>query len=595
MNSRRPESATAIDATGGPGGLGTSATRGPAVSAPPAPATPAVERARRAPSLAERLLDGSGNGVLACDERGVVRSVNAAARELLPSVRDGEILADRLPALTDPGAGAEVELRSAGRSLVARRQPLPEGWTAWHVQDMTEQRDRLDNLLAERTRSRFLATASRRLGLSLHPGRTARSVVELAAGPLADAAVVVTPAPGGRAHWYGCLHREVVDSGQVAARELPEPVLRALAGGDAGATPLLVEELARAPWTVTTARADARAAAVVTLPGNGHPAGALVLLRRGGNPGDDDTSPAGWDPAGLDAALAEEFAQRAGLAIAAARLYAAQAHTAALLTHTLEQPELPTVPGITLGAAYRPAELGLLIGGDFYHVMPPDRLSPGETMFLLGDVCGKGVPAAVSTGQFRQSVQALRQLERDPVRILELVNSTMIESDGHDGIPRFVTAVLGAATPLDEGGLRLRLAGGGHQPPVLVRAGGVEEVEIGGMLLGAVEEGRFRSQEVILAPGESCVLYTDGITEARGGPGGHEVFGEERLFELLDGCQVMPARAIAERIVRHASRWQPDGGSDDMAVLVVQAPMPARPPRNARALGHPDPRPESGV
>nr|WP_275403934.1 PP2C family protein-serine/threonine phosphatase [Pseudonocardia acidicola] len=238
---------------------------------------------------------------------------------------------------------------------------------------------------------------------------------------------------------------------------------------------------------------------------------------------------------------------------------------------------------MTFGAAYRPAEQGLLIGGDFYDVHPDPG---GRVMFLLGDVCGKGVDAAVSTGQLRQSVQALRRLERDPVRLLELLNATMLETMPEDADPSFATVVLGAATPTAGGGLRLELAGGGHQPPLIVRRDGVEMVEIGGMLVGAVPSARFRSRTVDLAPGEACVLYTDGVTEARGGPDGRQTFDEQRVADLLSGCHVMPAPAIAERVELHTTRWLASGHHDDIAVLVIQAPLPASPPRTGSTRRH---------
>jgi serine phosphatase RsbU (regulator of sigma subunit) len=263
-----------------------------------------------------------------------------------------------------------------------------------------------------------------------------------------------------------------------------------------------------------------------------------------------------------------------------------------VLRGSLLQPALPQVPGLTLGAAYRPSDEGMLIGGDFYDVV---RSSGATTTFLLGDVCGKGVDAAVSTGRLRQSVLALRRVENDPVRLLEMLNATMIDASPPDRAPQFVTLVLGTATPLPDGGVRLVLAGGGHLPPLLVRGSRVEHVDIGGMLVGAVPEARFRACTVDLAPGESCVLYSDGVTEARGGLDGRQVFGEERLAAVLAGCDVLPAPGIAERIAQHTDRWLSPGYHDDIAVLVLQAPIPM--PRAAgRHLhsvhdlsAHPDP------
>jgi serine phosphatase RsbU (regulator of sigma subunit) len=144
--------------------------------------------------------------------------------------------------------------------------------------------------------------------------------------------------------------------------------------------------------------------------------------------------------------------------------------------------------------------------------------------------------------------------------------------------------VLGMARPLPGGGLRLVLAGGGHPAPMLVRRGGVETVEIGGTLVGGMRRARFRSRTVDLAPGEACVLYTDGVTEARGGFDGTQLFGEERLAEVLRGCHVLPARGIAERITQHTDRWLATDNHDDIAVLVVQAPMPVGPAPGRRHL-----------
>jgi serine phosphatase RsbU (regulator of sigma subunit) len=537
----------------------------------PGPAAPAE------PGLADRLLDGAEVGVLALDERGLVRRVNPAARRLL-GVREAELLPGPVAATLAAGASdGPVELDLDGRALRARRQPLPDGWVAWHVEDVTEQRRRLDNLLAERARSRFLAAASRRLGLSLHPGRTARAVVELASSELADLAVVVLPVRGGVSEWYACDADRTVRSGRTDVADMPAELRDALAGIATGPRPLLADDLAGQPW----ATGAPGAAGLISLPGNGVPAGALVLLRQ-----ETDCAAA----PGADAALTEEFAQRSGLALAAASLYAGQAGTAAVLKRSLQQPELPRVPGMAFGAAYRPAEEGLLIGGDFYdvHVGPE-----GSALFVLGDVCGKGVHAAVSTGQLRQTVQALRRLDHDPVNLLRLLNETMLESADPEADPGFATVVLGTATPQPGGGLELELAGGGHLPPLVVRRGGVEEVEIGGMLVGAVPSARFASRTVRLAPGEACVLYTDGVSEARGGVGGRETLGEARLAGLLAGAHVMPASAIAERVEQHTTRWLASGAHDDIAVLVVQAPSALSDPGGPTAPTTADPAAEA--
>ena len=409
-------------------------------------------------------------GILAHDHQGVVRYMNATALTLLPDVRVGELLDGALdphhaeqPA-TDGASHAEFSVD--GRRLRARRGALPDGWIAWYVDDVTEQHARLDNLLAERGRSRFLASASRRLGLSLHPGRTAKTVVELAAAELAHAVVIVWPAvTGGALEWAagGSRRRGALgaDRRRGAARtgrgRAAGPGERRPAAGRRSRRRAVGGERAVAGRPATVARG--RVAPRQRRAGRcARPAAGREALSAGRAPADDT-------------ALVEEFAQRAGIAMAAAALYARQARTTGVLRGSLLQPALPQVPGLTLGAAYRPADEGLLIGGDFYDVL---HRPVAATTFLLGDVCGKGVDAAVSTGRVRQSVVALGRLENDPVRLLEVLNATMLETVAADRAPQFVTLVLGSATPLPGGGIRLLLAGGGHLPPLLVRADGVE-------------------------------------------------------------------------------------------------------------------------
>jgi hypothetical protein len=82
------------------------------------------------------------------------------------------------------------------------------------------------------------------------------------------------------------------------------------------------------------------------------------------------------------------------------------------------------------------------------------------------------------------------------------------------------------------------------------------------------------------------VLYSDGVTEAHGGVDGRQPLGEERLAEILAGCDVLPAPGIAERVTQRATGWLADGHHDDIAVLVVQAPLPVRPPARPATRRH---------
>src|SRR5690606_40789542 len=128
-----------------------------------------------------------------------------------------------------------------------------------------------------------------------------------------------------------------VASGRVAGRRLPGPVAAALSGLAPGPEPLLADHLTGAPWGD---RAGERGAVVRALPGNGMPAGALVLLRAGGAPDEADAAPA------------DEVAHRAGLALPAAALYAEQARATAVLQRNLLGPDPPAVEGVVVGACH---------------------------------------------------------------------------------------------------------------------------------------------------------------------------------------------------------------------------------------------------
>ena len=242
---------------------------------------------------------------------------------------------------------------------------------------------------------------------------------------------------------------------------------------------------------------------ITPLPGHGVSAGALVLLRHAGegvfNEGEE--------------VLARLFAARAGAALSAARLYAEQASITRTLMRDLLPPQLQPVHGIEFAGGYRASEDYEVVGGDFYDVHPA-ATADGETLVVLGDVCGKGLEAAMLTGKIRNTLQALTPLAADHQAVLELLNGAMLSTEHC----RFATLVLASVTGRD-GGVFLRLTSAGHLPPLIVRDGGqVEQADTCGTLIGALPNIEAQSFETYLAPGETCVLYTDGVTEARGGP-----------------------------------------------------------------------------
>lgn len=232
-------------------------------------------------------------------------------------------------------------------------------------------------------------------------------------------------------------------------------------------------------------------------------------------------------------------------------------------------PALHQVAGVDYAGRYQATQDSERVGGDFYDVHPADgQVDDAETLAVLGDVCGKGLDAAVPTGKIRATPQALLPMSVDHLRVLRLLNDALRTT--HDA--RFATLVL-ASVQRDGAGVRLRLACGGHPAPLVVRADGkVQEADTRGTLVGALPVVEATTAEVRLAPGETCLLFSDGVTEARGGPFGDDLFGDERLQQALAECAGMPADAVVERVQMLAAQWIGSRTHDDIALLAVTAP-----------------------
>ncbi|KAB1922325.1 serine/threonine-protein phosphatase [Micromonospora noduli] len=528
--------------------------RRPTAALPPL----APDRGQATPDWLE-VVEHFREGLVVCDADGVVRHVSPVAERLLPEVTSGELLsAAGVPGLSE---GVPGSFTHRGRRLTARQVPLSGDRCCWYVEDVTDSVSRADALLAERARSAFLAVVGDKLGNPLHPDRAAAAVVRLAVPTLAEVAVLVLAPRAGRARWWRASRTDdevpTVDSGVLAGGELPTAIADGLTGAEPHAVDWLVEQAVDAGWLPGLAGTES-AARVVPLPGRDEPVGVLLVARRATRWYDED-----------DVELVRAFAARAGAALTTALLYRDQAEVADTLQASLLPVEPAEAVGVQWGTAYRPAQAGLRIGGDFYG---SHRLTDGGSVFFLGDVSGKGVEAAVFTGQLRQCLQALHRLESNPARLLRLLNDALLETTQAHGQGRFATIVLGVARPERDGGLTLTMAGGGHLPPLVLRASGeVETVPLRGMLIGVVPDPRVGEVTVRLAPGETCLLYSDGVTEARGGRRGDEQFGPERLVTALTGCQRMPAPALAERVEQITCDWLAQGDHDDIAVLALRA------------------------
>jgi sigma-B regulation protein RsbU (phosphoserine phosphatase) len=233
------------------------------------------------------------------------------------------------------------------------------------------------------------------------------------------------------------------------------------------------------------------------------------------------------------------------------------------LQQTLIPPTPPHIPGLDVSAAYRPAGDGEEVGGDFYDIF---QIGTDDWVVTLGDVCGKGVDAAVITALVRHTLRALTVQMEAPDEVLHALNEVLVAH----GTDRFCTVLL----------LRLRHDGdswavtssaGGHPLPMRVAEGGgsISTVGTPGPLVGILSAPVFRSVTFRLNPGEALVLYTDGVTEGRSG---QEFYGEERLIDSIlehTGSQTLwPASEIMEHVVA----FQQGMPRDDIAIVTIRVP-----------------------
>jgi PAS domain S-box-containing protein len=248
------------------------------------------------------------------------------------------------------------------------------------------------------------------------------------------------------------------------------------------------------------------------------------------------------------------------------RAEAAERHAsqlAATLQQSLLPAQLPEIPGFDLAATYRAGGEGVDVGGDFYDVF---EIADGAWGVAVGDVCGKGAEAAAITALARNTIRTAARYEREPSRVLGMLNEALLQRDGTGS---FCTVAYAVVQPAAGGRVALRLALGGHPGPLLVRAGGgVEALGRPGTMLGADARAALEDADAELAAGDLLVLYTDGVTECQT-PEGR--FGSERLAALLGGLHDRDAVAVTRRVAAEVVDAPGHRSGDDVAVLVLRA------------------------
>ena len=444
--------------------------------------------------------------------------------------------------------GSEFPVELAITRIGLDRPPTFTGF----IRDISERkrREELD---------RFLVAAGALLGASLDYEEALESVTRLAVPAIADWCVIDVLEEDGSVRRVAVEHvdPDKLELARELARSLDDPfgLGKVIRTGEpehfAQVPPEAIAELTPDPrHRAALESLGFRSSVIVPLrSGGGGTLGGLALI----------SGESGRQFDERDVGFASELGRRCAGAIENARLYRERSRIAHTLQQSLLPPELPTIPGVSVEPRFRPAGQGIEMGGDFYDVFP---VGPDTWALTIGDVCGKGPDAAALTALARYTLRAVTMHEERPDRVLSELNEAILRqrSDG-----RFCSAVLAMLQHRDSG-VSMEIASGGHPPPLVLRADGTVEATGGsGLLLGLWTDPEVSSERVDLVPGDSLILYTDGVTDA-GAP--DRILTPGALARLVRSCVGMSTHAIADRI-ETAVMGPVEAARDDIAVLVV--------------------------
>ncbi len=221
--------------------------------------------------------------------------------------------------------------------------------------------------------------------------------------------------------------------------------------------------------------------------------------------------------------------------------------------------DYPTIAGVELSGISVPAKE---VGGDYYDFLP---LGDGKVGITIGDVAGKGVPAALMMVMIRSVLRAKIMADHDPQTIVTELNGHILA----DSDPRMFVTLFYAV--VDGNTREMRYTNAGHNYPLIFRAAGgeVESLEHGGLLMGMFEGAAYEQGRVKLEPGDVVLFYTDGIVEAMNER--DEMYGFERLCDFVRERLHEPADAIRDAIVEDTTRFVGAAPQyDDMTLIVVK-------------------------
>lgn len=228
---------------------------------------------------------------------------------------------------------------------------------------------------------------------------------------------------------------------------------------------------------------------------------------------------------------------------------------AAAIQRSLLPAAPPAVPGIALAGRCAPAAN---VGGDYYDFLP----GHGGVSLLVADVSGHSIGAALMMAMARSILRREIGEGKGPAEVLAAANVTLFDDLVNSAL--FITAFCARYDPATR---ELAYANAGHNLPLLHHGDGtLEELDTDGAALGILPDVAFEERRTTLAPGETLVLYTDGVVEARAAGG--EPFGEERLAHLLTGAAHGP-EALADAVYAAVRGHTGDVPQQDDVTLVV--------------------------
>ncbi|MCX4419387.1 SpoIIE family protein phosphatase [Streptomyces mirabilis] len=268
-----------------------------------------------------------------------------------------------------------------------------------------------------------------------------------------------------------------------------------------------------------------------------------------------------------DLPLLEDIARRAGLALDNARLYQRQRKVAETMQNHL-LPQMPHVPGLQMTVRYLPAPDASQVGGDWYDAF---TLSDGATALAIGDVLGHDLEAAAGMAQLRNMLRAYAWSHQEPPsQIVEHLDEAIAPITD----VTMATLIFARVTQTSDGPWQLSWTNAGHPPPLLVNRDGLAHylTDGHGLLLGTGIHMPRHDATILLPPGCTLLLYTDGLVEA---PGHTLDDGLNRLRQHAAALAHHPLPSFTDQLLH---RVHPPG-HDDVALLALRTPAekPTRP------------------